>query len=211
MINELPNRRLGCLTIGQLPTSYRESMSYEEQVLWLCNIIEKDITPALNEVIEAVNNIDVNFEEINHKIALIQEQLLLIENDYNQLSNKVDTNTQNIINLDNKFTNLIYEVDSNLKNLINTNFNTLKDYVDYNDNILNNKIDNISTTGIMAYNPTNGLLEPLQKVLNDIAQLSNTDGLTATEFDSLDLTATAFDAYQITAKEFDSQGKTILV
>ena len=211
MINQIPDKKLNCLTIGQLPTSYRESMSYEEQVLWLCNNIENVITPTLNDVINTINNLDYNFDDINNKIILIQEQILLIKEEYNNLSNKVNKNAQDIINLDSKFTNAINNLDSTLRELINTNFNTLKDYVDYNDNILNNKIDNISTTGIMAYNPTNGLLEPLQKVLNDIAQLTNQDGLTASEFDALELTATGFDAYEITAYEFDSQGKIILV
>lgn len=211
MINKLPKRTLGLLTIGQLPTSYRESMSYEEQVLWLCNIIEKDITPALNEVIDALNNIDLDFTDIYDKIAVLENDISILNEEYNAIHTQVNKNTQDIAELDTKFTNAISSVDSTLRELINSNFNTLKDYVDYNDTILNDKIDNISTTGIMAYNPTNGLLEPLQKVLNDIAQATNKDGLTATEFDGLELTATAFDAYQITAYEFDSQGKTILV
>ena len=50
-----------------------------------------------------------------------------------------------------------------------------------------------------------------QTVINNIYELSNKDGLTASEFDALNLTASGFDAYQITAYEFDSQGKTILV
>ena len=211
MINKLPTRTLGLLTIGQLPSSYRESMSYEEQVLWLCNVIERDITPALNEVIDTLNNIDLDFTEIYDKLAMLENDITILNNEYNTINSKVNENTQAISDLDTKFTNAITEVDSTLRELINSNFNTLKDYVDYNDTILNNKIDNISTTGIMAYNPTNGLLEPLQKVLNDIAQLTNRDGLTATEFDGLELTATGFDAYQITAYEFDSQGKIILV
>ena len=207
----LPKTRGGCFTLGQLPTSYRESMSYEEQLLWLCNIIENDIAPRLAEVIEKVDNIDINFDNLNKAINNLNNEVNLIKEEYVILSSKVDANTDNIIALNNRITDEINELDSTLRGLINTNFNTLKDYVDYNDTILNNKIDNISTTGIMAYNPTNGLLEPLQKVLNDIAQLTNRDGLTATEFDALDLTATGFDAYQITAYEFDSQGKIILV
>ena len=34
-------------SIGELPTSYRESISYEEQILWLCNFIEKEILPSI--------------------------------------------------------------------------------------------------------------------------------------------------------------------
>ena len=90
-------------------------------------------------------------------------------------------------------------------------FNILKEYVDYQDSILDDKITNIQIGEISVYNPTNGLLQPLQTVINDLYGASNKDGLTATEFDALELTATSFDAYQITAYEFDSEGKTILV
>lgn len=211
MINDLPNRKLGCLTIGQLPTSYRESMSYEEQVLWLCNIIEKDITPKIQEIITTINNLDFNFDEINEKISIIENEIILIKDNYNTLSSKVDTNTENITLLDNKFTQMITDVDTTLRNIINTDFNTLKTYIDYQDSILNDKIDNIQIGLINVYDPTTGLLSPLQTVINNIAQLSNKDGLTASEFDTLELTASGFDAYQITAYEFDSEGKIILV
>ena len=207
----LSNKIICKMTLGQLPTSYRESMSYEEQVLWLCNILDKDVIPRLNEVIKTVENIDLNFEEIEHEINNLSNEITLIKENYITLTNQVNTMSEEIQALDSKFTNLIEEVDSTLRAIINNNFNTLKNYIDININRLEEKVDNISTTGIMAYNPTNGLLEPLQKVLNDIAQLTNQDGLTASEFDALDLTATAFDNYEITAYEFDSQGKIILV
>ena len=54
-------------------------------------------------------------------------------------------------------------------------------------------------------------INDLQIVINNLYQAGNKDGLTASEFDALDLTANEFDAYQITAYEFDSAGKTILV
>ena len=211
MIKKIPIRRLSCLTIGQLPTSYRESMSYEEQVLWICNKLEKEIEPSLNEVIDTLNNLDLNFDEINAEIDTIKANISILQTELLNTSSQVTINTNNISSLNSKIDNEITNLNNSLRELINNNYNILKDYIDYNDSILNDKIDNISTTGIMAYNPTNGLLEPLQKVLNDIAQATNKDGLTASEFDALELTATAFDAYQITAYEFDAEGKIILV
>lgn len=211
MINMIPKRRLGCLTLGQLPTSYRESMSYEEQVLWLCNIIENEITPKVNELIDIVDNIDINFDEINEKIDIIQNDIITIQNEYQTLNSKVNQNTEDIQALDNRITNEINNLDSTLRELINSNYNTLKDYVDYQDNILNEKIDNIQIGAINVYDPTTGILSPLQVVINNLYQIGNKDGLTAGEFDALELTASGFDAYEITAYEFDSQGKTILV
>ncbi len=74
-ISPLPNM---LLTIGTLPSSYLVSMTYEEQLLWLCNFLKTEVIPKTNANIEAVNelitfienyfeNLDVQ-EEIDHKI-----------------------------------------------------------------------------------------------------------------------------------------------
>lgn len=105
----------------------------------------------------------------------------------------------------------IEQVNNNLYSLINNNFDILKDYIDNQVIELNQKIDNIQIGQIDIYDPTTGLISPLQTVINNLYNATNKDGLTATEFDALNLTATNFDAYEITAYQFDSQGKTILV
>lgn len=74
-----------CCTIGNLPTSYMISLTYEEQLLWLCQYLEKTVIPAVNTNAEAVaelqnlyiqlkeyvdnyfTNLDVQ-EEINNKL-----------------------------------------------------------------------------------------------------------------------------------------------
>lgn len=142
---------------------------------------------------EYVDKYLVDIEDLKDAIKLINETItVLIE--------KINKNASDISTL---------RVD--LTELINQNYNILKEYVDYNDDILNEKIENIEIGSINVYNPTNGLLQPLQDVINSLYDSANKDGLTATEFDALELSATAFDAYEITAAEFDSSGKTILV
>ena len=65
-----------CCTIGNLPTSYMISLTYEEQLLWLCNYLEKTVIPAVNTNAEAVaelqnlyvqlkNYVDNYFEDLN--------------------------------------------------------------------------------------------------------------------------------------------------
>ena len=152
-----------------------------------------DIENLVNELNEAFtelkNYVDeylVDVDQIKEQIALIQEQIL-------GLNNKVESYNTNLINL------------------INNNFNILKAYIDDQIGSVNSRIDNLEIGAISVYNPTTGILQPLQDVINDLYGITNKDGLTATEFDGLELTATGFDAYQITAYEFDSQGKVILV
>lgn len=71
------------MTIGELPTTFVESMSYYEALCWLVNYIEKNIIPAVNENAEALkelkefvenyfDNLDVQ-EEINNKLDEMAE------------------------------------------------------------------------------------------------------------------------------------------
>ena len=200
-----------CVTIGNLPSSYVDSMSYYECLMWLCNYIEKTIVPAVNENAEALEELKIYVEKYLTDMDIVKAQIIEIFADLEGIHTQVDKNTEDIQDL---YTKLELDI-GNLKvytdNLVNETYNNLKQYVDYNDLVLDNKIENLQIGAIQVYNPTNGLLQPLQQVLNDIAEQANKDGLTATEFDALDLTATAFDAYEITAHEFDSEGKLILV
>ena len=59
------------------------------------------------------------------------------------------------------------------------------------------------------YSPVTGEIEPISKVVNDLASLHKTE-ITAQEFDNLDLTAQAFDDKNISAYDFDWQGKVLL-
>lgn len=217
-MNTITRAKFGYLTIGAIPSSYMASMTYEEQLLYLLAKLDKELIPALNELIKEFSEYDANFEEIYQKLDTLQSEIDLfndevnsIKSSINNLDLRITTNENDIILLNSKITNDINNLRNELIQLVNDDFNTLRDYVDYHDSILNEKIDNIQIGLINIYDPTTGVIEPLQIVINNLYQLTNKDGLTASEFDALDLTATAFDTYQITAYEFDSAGKTILV
>ena len=44
-------------TIGELPTSYLVSMTYEEQLIWLCNYLTNTVIPTINNNGEAVKEV----------------------------------------------------------------------------------------------------------------------------------------------------------
>lgn len=196
-----------CVTIGNLPSSYVDSLSYYECLMWLCNYIEKTIVPAINENSEAITELQQYVEEYLTDMDEVKAQIVEILATLTSLQEQITSNDEDIADLYEKLGNLKTYTD----NLVNESYNVLKQYVDYNVEDLDNKITNIQIGEIQVYNPTNGLLQPLQEVLNDLYEASNENGLTATEFDALELTATKFDAYEITAREFDSEGKIILV
>ena len=72
-----------CMTIGQLPASYVESMSYYEQLIWLTKFLQEQVIPVVNHNSSIVNelqdyvehyfdNLDVQ-EEINNKLDEMAE------------------------------------------------------------------------------------------------------------------------------------------
>ena len=158
------------------------------------------LTEEYNKLIKEFQDLYNYVHEYLTDIEEIKEAIITINNRLDELASETLANS-----------NRIEQVNSNLISLINSNYNTLKAYVDNEDNKLNEKIDNIQIGAIQLYDPTTGTIQPLQDVINNLYSLGNKDGLTASEFDALDLTATTFDSYQITAYEFDSQGKIILV
>ena len=89
-INKLPPFKRMCVTIGNLPTSFMESMSYYEALEWLYKYLADTIIPTVNNTGEAVtelqnaftllqayvdnyfDNLDVQ-EEINNKLDAMAE------------------------------------------------------------------------------------------------------------------------------------------
>lgn len=63
-----------CASIGHLPSSYVDSMSYEEQILWLCKFLDEKVLPAVEQDIQDVKDLKEWFskldvqDEINKKL-----------------------------------------------------------------------------------------------------------------------------------------------
>lgn len=189
-------------------------VEYLNKVIYNQKLLEdsdNELVDAFNELKNYVDTYIITIpdfqqaiNDINARLNQLVLDLDIINGDINTLNNKIDTEVNA---LDSK----INTVNSNLTNLIDETFLILKGYVDEKVIELTYKIDHIQIADLIVYDPTTGVDSPLQTVINNIAQLSNKDGLTASEYDALDLTAQGFDAYQITAYEFDSSGKIILV
>lgn len=63
-----------CVTIGNLPSSYVDSMSYYELLMWFCKFLNETVIPAINDNAEAVKeiqkwieNLDLQ-DEVNNKL-----------------------------------------------------------------------------------------------------------------------------------------------
>ena len=50
-----------CYTIGMIPTSYKVSLTYEEQIIAIGHYLEETVIPALNNNAEAVAELQTLF------------------------------------------------------------------------------------------------------------------------------------------------------
>lgn len=73
-----------CMTIGEIPNSYIDSMSYYECLVWLCNYIEKTVIPAINE----------NAEQGNELISKFNELKIFVDNYFSNLNVQNEINTK---------------------------------------------------------------------------------------------------------------------
>ena len=88
MINpiKLPPFKHFCVTIGNLPTSYVDSLSYYEMLEWLCHYLQDTVIPALNTNGEAVTELQTLFTELQEYVNNYFDNLDVQE----EINNKLD-------------------------------------------------------------------------------------------------------------------------
>lgn len=157
-------------SIGELPTSYRESISYEEQLLWLCNFIEKEILPSIDISQETIEEIKSSFESLKTEV---ETSLADFEVNINQV--KVYSDSQN---------ELLRVYLLGLINTLNQRFDNIPDsFLVFNPtNGMQNDL-NKTLNDIYSQTRTGALTASEYDALD----------LTATAYDNYQLTATQYD------------------
>ena len=80
-------------TIGELPTSYLMSMTYEEQLIWLCNYLKETVIPTVNNNAEAVKEVQDIVMELQDYINNYFDNLDVQEEINNKLDEMVEAGT----------------------------------------------------------------------------------------------------------------------
>lgn len=115
-----------CMSIGELPTSYLDSMSYYEMLVWFTKYLTEEVTPAVNNNAEAVqelqsyvanyfDNLDVQ-EEVDHKLdemasdgtlaALINQEIFdELNQEISDVNDDVQTLKRTALYIGNSYTN----------------------------------------------------------------------------------------------------------
>lgn len=190
MINEFqPMNHLSRLqnficTIGNLPTSYVLSMSYEEQVWWLCNFLETKIFPAIENNTEITEKTQKAFLELQQYVSDYFNNLDVQD----EINNKLDEMLE-----DGSLSTLIFAHDYykfsslNVRRIARWIINNGKNNINYQDEayFANTQgscmIDN--NTIAIAYTPSNTDYTLSNRTLIRIYSLSTGNVLREAEFD----------------------------
>lgn len=116
---KIPILKHFCMTIGNLPTSYFESMTYLEMVMWLCNYLEKTVIPTVNNNAEAVKELQDLYVKLNSYVTDYFNNL----NVQDEINNKLEEMSKN------------GELETILNNTLFNNYEERIDYLEGNNTI----------------------------------------------------------------------------
>ena len=165
-------------------------------VEYLLGILKK-----LNSMIAQLNSNTEFIEEYSGKIEEIEAEIAALRNEMVEFQAEVNDN------INTRFNALAVE----LRAMIATALDQAKAYTDLVAQGLEYEIQNIAIGQITVYDPTTGMTENLQTVIDNLYNASREEAITASEYDGLELTATTYDGYDISAFNYDRYGKTILM
>ena len=151
------------MTIGNLPTSYLESLTYAELVMWFCNFLQEQVIPAVNNNGSAVEELQGLYIELKSYVDNYFTDLDVQEEINIKLDEMAEdgTLTNLISNYVNPFIEEQNEEIESFKEEQNEDITNFKNTINDEINIINNKV-NSATSG-----------SPL--VASNVSEMTNTD------------------------------------
>ncbi len=137
-----------CYTIGMIPTSFRVSLTYEEQVMEIMRFIKEEIIPNVNANALATKELQEKFVELVDYVNDYFENLDVQSEINAKLDEMVQTGEFNPL-LENLFEGYEEQI-NNLEQNINNNYEVLNDKINLNYNTLLSQITGGSPAGTYA-------------------------------------------------------------
>ena len=161
-----------CISLGMLPSSYKESLTYEEQLLWFMDYLQNQVIPAVNNNADALielqnyvsqyfDNLDVQ-EEINNKLDEMAEsgQLQAIIKSY------VDPLYQSYVDEVNGIISGQNTEISSFKSDINSEISSFESSVNSDLEEINNKVDSATSGSPLVASSTSGMTDTTRIYVN---------------------------------------------
>lgn len=203
--------------------SNNHQIEYEEAIIRL-TAVENEINSFEAEVRAAFARqkaeIDADFAQQKADLqAALEATKAEIDAEMEKLTNEVNTAIASFevrfITLKNQILNELDNLKAEVRQQVADLYKEMEDnneYVfNYVENRLNQFIDDFpKVVTVYVYNPYRGEVTDIQQAILDIYGVACIWGLTAQQYDSLDLTATEYDALELTAVQYDTMGYKLL-
>lgn len=219
---EFPNTNFYNSDLRELIAMYKKLLSEYDNIEKQLEEIKTDIGKIVDEYLDAdlssfkadiLNTVNSEISSLEEEVRLSKEQMeadiLQFKSDTNktieqlkidvlEFENKVNTRVQNIANQIAQVYIDMSEYKHEMAKLFELQKNELVLYIQ----------EHVAQiTRLYVINPFTGNYEDVQDVLNDIAKyVTQSYGLTAQEYDDLQLRASEYDAKRITAQNYSSRG-----
>ena len=92
-INQIPAFKNFCISIGNLPTAFMESMTYYEALVWLVNYLENTVIPAINTEGEAIQELQAAYVTLKNYVDTYFDNLDIQTEVNNKLDEMVEDGT----------------------------------------------------------------------------------------------------------------------
>lgn len=169
----------------------RLSASIQAQFATEKALIEQELADTKAQIDEEMRLLE---EEVNSAIASFETRFLVLKadilNEMEQLKAEVRREINNFYDI----------MQANNTYMINWVENRIEEFI--------NSLPEILT--VQVYNPYRGEVTDIQTAINDLYEVASIWGLTAQQYDSLDLTAEEYDNLGLTAREYDTLGYKLL-
>lgn len=144
-IDTSPFKRL-VLNLGACPSAFTEGMTYYEVLAWLCNYIEKTLTPTINEDTEAIRQLQALYVELKEYVDNYFDNLDVQEEINNKLDAMAEDGTLDTIINQEIFGELNERVTSNTSNINETNIALDKKINGFKPNLMRDLVYDLTST-----------------------------------------------------------------
>ena len=217
LLDKEPFKRM-VATVGNLPTSFVDSMSYYEMLAWLCQYVTDTLIPQINLNSEEINRLQEEFVALKEEVEQAIQDIPQLRAEFEALVIRFDETVEELqaqydafeVEVEQEIESKIAEVRSAIMLVVDSYYQTLDNKIDDGLEELHDEMENWAIANTIVFNSLQGRETTLQVYLDDLAGLNRTDAITAKEYDDLELGAKEYDDKEITAHDYDYFGKVIL-
>lgn len=205
---------------------FPHTRTYDSDLGWLIKTVSS-IGNEYKELVEYMNQHKIEYAQLLARVEHLENEIDSFETEIN--NRFVQLQTDLYADVDRKTAAVIEEVRTaiagidlaleNIRNefrqfkiettgLVIRYYNLGKDYTDFKIQELINSLPELTT--VYVFNPIKGHITTLQEAVNDLYDLGRPYGITAKEYDDLELTASDYDGLEITALDYDLYATKIL-